>query len=165
MFPRADLRRPRDVYHQPHPEGEPCTKEPLFFGLFPDWARLVHPWPLKTSHLNAASFHYRYLRNGPAFLWFLPSSFLLVGRSFTIPRPLGTPGTIVTTSTGVVIGRMCGPRGWPACSGTVTPSFVPLPQPFPLHAYMRVVCELCMYSGSCWCRRGAAMIAVKGSEI
>ena len=36
-----------------------------YFCVCSDRARLVHPWPLRTSHLDTASFHY--LRNGPDF--------------------------------------------------------------------------------------------------
>ena len=48
---------------------------------FPERARLVRPWPLKTSHLNTASF--QYLRNGPVVLWFL-HLFLLFFSRFSV---------------------------------------------------------------------------------
>ena len=56
--------------------------------IFPERTRLVHRWPLKTSHLNAASFHY--LRNGPAFFF---SFFSLISSSpfyFLVARSIVT---------------------------------------------------------------------------
>ena len=56
------------------------------FYLISERAQLVHPWPLKTSHLNTASFHY--LRNSPVFHWSLTSPFFLREVSYQVPAEL-----------------------------------------------------------------------------
>ena len=44
-----------------------------YFYIVAESARLVRPWPLRTSHLDTASFHYF----GPAFFGFFLHVFLL----------------------------------------------------------------------------------------
>ena len=56
----------------PRPPAKPPPRKTRVC-LFSERARLVHSWPLKTPHLDAASFHY--VRSGQAFLWYVPPPF------------------------------------------------------------------------------------------
>ena len=62
-------------------EQHPTTaKIEVLIYLFAESAWLVHPWPLRTSHFDTASFHY--FRNSLAFLRFLPSPFFRARTKF-----------------------------------------------------------------------------------